>query len=516
MTSFGNTGSGSSSTGQQQQQGVDAASTGRSFSSTSPFPPAPPYPSTFSAVHIPYKVPPDALPLVDAPIASGSGTAGLGGFGMSSLSLGNGLSSSNEGSGGRSSAFSPSKGTSDQPSQQQQQQQDGASQSGILRAVTDQVGYLEGESGEPYLKLYYYRVSGNTAIHPGINRICLKLQLRPPPPTSPAGSATAASGTVPSVPQPRADLQDVQFDPQTDMASPAVYEPLIELFYKVAGQHFPSIQRGRIAKRFEQGQMSAFLCNGQQPCHKDHARPLTLTLRCFSYRSHVCPRRSAFAPRPIQPGQRRQRLPGQGTRARRPASADADDRRRDGPPPARLGRARPELGERLLGATQLLSSFCSNQRAHALTCRSWHPLQQFSGLAIRMAVDLGFFSNTDEMYEDYAHFVRTKNLLWSLFMTDRLLALSTGRPCTVRPPRGLPRLPCSIISAHRSPPSPQIQESDIEIPLPLEEEVPEGPRPPGTENDPPLPSPFVWCTKLMVLCGRIACVTDRSSWVTSD
>jgi hypothetical protein len=163
-----------------------------------------------------------------------------------------------------------------------------------------------------------------------------------------------------------------------------------------------------------------------------------------------------------------------------------------------------------------LSSFCSNQRAHALTCRSWHPLQQFSGLAIRMAVDLGFFSNTDEMYEDYAHFVRTKNLLWSLFMTDRLLALSTGRPCTVRPPRRLPRLPCSITSAHRSPSSPQIQESDIEIPLPLEEEVPEGPRPPGTENDPPLPSPFVWCTKLMVLCGRIACVPDRSSWVTSD
>lgn len=50
-----------------------------------------------------------------------------------------------------------------------------------------------------------------------------------------------------------------------------------------------------------------------------------------------------------------------------------------------------------------------------------------------MAVDLGFFTNTDEMYEDYSHFVRTKNLAWSLFVTDRLLALSTGRPCTVRP-----------------------------------------------------------------------------------
>lgn len=53
-----------------------------------------------------------------------------------------------------------------------------------------------------------------------------------------------------------------------------------------------------------------------------------------------------------------------------------------------------------------------------------------------MAVDLGFFTNTDEMYEDYSHFVRTKNLAWSLFVTDRLLALSTGRPCTVRRPLG--------------------------------------------------------------------------------
>lgn len=67
---------------------------------------------------------------------------------------------------------------------------------------------------------------------------------------------------MPSLPAPRADLQDVQFDPQTDMASPAVYQPLIELFFKVAGQHFPSIQPVRIAKRFESGQMSAFLCNG--------------------------------------------------------------------------------------------------------------------------------------------------------------------------------------------------------------------------------------------------------------
>lgn len=47
--------------------------------------------------------------------------------------------------------------------------------------------------------------------------------------------------------------------------------------------------------------------------------------------------------------------------------------------------------------------------------------------------------------------------------------------------------------------------------MPLEEEIPEGPRPPGTENDPPLPSPFVWVVKLMVICGRIAYVQPRLS-----
>lgn len=65
------------------------------------------------------------------------------------------------------------------------------------------------------------------------------------------------------MPAPKSDLQDVQFDPVTDMASPEVVQPLFELFFEVAGQHFPSIVHPRLVKRFASGTMSAFLCNGE-------------------------------------------------------------------------------------------------------------------------------------------------------------------------------------------------------------------------------------------------------------
>jgi hypothetical protein len=58
----------------------------------------------------------------------------------------------------------------------------------------------------------------------------------------------------------------------------------------------------------------------------------------------------------------------------------------------------------------------------------------FSGLAMRMSQDQGFHKNTDVMYEDHAHFVRNKLLFWSTVITDRLLAFSTGRPCSVSLP----------------------------------------------------------------------------------
>lgn len=157
-TTNNNTGASSSSHQQQQQQPYASSSSSgsRAFGATSPFPPAPPYPSTFSSLSMPYKPPPDALPIMDPPpLPSGSNGGGNhsggsgGGGGGGQMSMGDLSLSSGAGS-GRSNAFDLG------PFGMGPGQDVGPN--GILKAVTDQVGYLEGESGEPYLKLYYYRV----------------------------------------------------------------------------------------------------------------------------------------------------------------------------------------------------------------------------------------------------------------------------------------------------------------------------------------------------------------------
>jgi hypothetical protein len=55
----------------------------------------------------------------------------------------------------------------------------------------------------------------------------------------------------------------------------------------------------------------------------------------------------------------------------------------------------------------------------------------FAGLAMRSSQDQGSHKNEEKMYEDHSHFIRNKLLFWNTVITDRLLALSTGRPCTV-------------------------------------------------------------------------------------
>ncbi|KAF8905916.1 hypothetical protein CPB85DRAFT_1376742 [Mucidula mucida] len=92
-----------------------------------------------------------------------------------------------------------------------------------------------------------------------------------------------------------------------------------------------------------------------------------------------------------------------------------------------------------------------------------------SGMAFRMALDLG-------LHESAAHVIRTRLLFWSLFVTDRILAFSTGRP-------------------------PSISEDLIEIPLPTDEDF--IPNPAGRAEIPG-PVPFQYWVRLMVLCGRIA------------
>lgn len=111
-------------------------------------------------------------------------------------------------------------------------------------------------------------------------------------------------------------------------------------------------------------------------------------------------------------------------------------------------------------------------------------LWQYSGMAIRMAVDLGH-NELSEMYESPAHLVRTRLLFWSMFVTDRMVAFATGRPAS-------------------------ISEDIIEIPLPSDEDF--FPDPARNTSMYPVeavePVPFVQLTKLMILCGRISNVLN--------
>ena len=107
-------------------------------------------------------------------------------------------------------------------------------------------------------------------------------------------------------------------------------------------------------------------------------------------------------------------------------------------------------------------------------------LWQYLGMAIRMAVDIGIHQ-VSELYDSPAHLIRTRLLWWTLFVNDRVAAFDTGRPSTIR-------------------------EDIIEIPLPQDEDF--FPDPARNLSDDKLemvePVPFVYFTRLMVICGGIS------------
>lgn len=107
-----------------------------------------------------------------------------------------------------------------------------------------------------------------TAVQPGINRICLKLRLKPDTltdlasPNANQGSASNHPSTNKASIHPPSPYASVAFD-DSDMPPKEIYEPLLEVFFDSLSQHFPSIQRYRLQKRLANGTMSAFLLNGE-------------------------------------------------------------------------------------------------------------------------------------------------------------------------------------------------------------------------------------------------------------
>lgn len=323
----------------------------------------------------------------------------------------------------------------------------------------------EGSASEPYLRVHYFRVAGTTSIHPGVNRISLKLRLKAPPSSSnvplpdtsslslaasasstsdyPTAKTATTSAVFESSPQaaaapggstisaPSPLPAPVSFDASTNLPPPDVYEPLLTIFFDVCSQHFPSIQPRRIYRRIETGTMSAFLL-------------------CA-----MCAMAARFAPTQDQQG------------------GDL----------YQAGNAFMEKCAELLVQT---IRFPSTDAVTALQLMAWceyglgseSAFWLYAGLAFRMAEDGGFAkaSAARSTLEDEDHVVRNRLLFWSLFVTDRLLSFATGRTCAIR-------------------------EENVDLPLPTDEDLIPRPSSPSVEKE-ARPSAWVACVRLMVICGR--------------
>ncbi|KAL1701151.1 fungal-specific transcription factor domain-containing protein [Schizophyllum commune] len=299
----------------------------------------------------------------------------------------------------------------------------------LVRALESQFAFIDGDpSRNEELELYYYRISGSTAIHPGINRISLKLQPRT---NNPQDSSTAAAPvtdtqSIPYTPPPPQEI----FDPN-GLPLPHIHIPLLDTYFRTMGRHFPSIDRKRMEERLETGTMSAFMLN---------------CICAIAARFHT---QNGESP----------------TKACAPFITKAQELLI---PLLHLPTSDTVTGLLLLA----WANYGQNSESG---------LWQYTGMAIRMALDLGLHE-THELFESTAHIKRTRLLFWNLFITDRIVSFSTGRPVS-------------------------ISEEIIEIPLPTDEDMhPDSARTtdPAAYQEPVQPSPFPYLVRLMVLCGRIA------------
>ncbi|ORY26020.1 fungal-specific transcription factor domain-domain-containing protein [Naematelia encephala] len=298
----------------------------------------------------------------------------------------------------------------------------------LADVLNNHTAFINGNPEEDKdLELYYYRFSGSTAIHPGINRIGLKLQRRNA--SSPIAAAPQPGNDTPTHPIiPSADLFDSSGMPHTH-----VWQPLFNLFFKHMSQHFPSCSRQRMMERFETGTMSQFLA-------------------CC-----ICSLGARFIPETIDHAQ-----------AAAPFIAKAQE------------LAMPLLQFPTYDVVTGLLYLAWNNYGQSSESGLW----QYSGMAIRMSIDLGVHE-VSEIYESPAHVIRTRLLFWQLFITDRIVAFATGRPAS-------------------------IPEDIVEIPLPSDEDF--FPDPARNLADSPIeqvePVPFVQLVKLMIICGRISNVLN--------
>ncbi|ETW78560.1 hypothetical protein HETIRDRAFT_323554, partial [Heterobasidion irregulare TC 32-1] len=231
------------------------------------------------------------------------------------------------------------------------------------------------------LELYYYRFSGqpgSTAIHPGINRISLRLQSRGNAMRSRAAAPIPSGQAVVHVPSRPENMFDEQ-----GLPLPYIHLPLLDTFFRSISRHFPSVSRKRMEERLETGTMSAFLLN-------------CTDFICI-FRFH-------------DPGKE------DPVKACAPFITKAQELI---VPLLHIPTTDVVTGLLLLAWSNYGQNSESGLWAHVLL-----------RMAIRMAMDLGLHE-VSEIYESSAHLVRTRLLFWSLFMYDRILSFNTGRPPSI-------------------------------------------------------------------------------------
>ena len=235
------------------------------------------------------------------------------------------------------------------------------------------------------------------------------------------------------IPTPsRAPVADI-FD-ASGMVLMHVWEPLFELFLTHMSQHFPSVSRMRMQERFETGTMSQFLA------------------------ACICACGARF-------------------------SSDAKDRQTQACAPF-IAKAQELIIPLVhLPTTEVTTGLLMLAWAN-YGQNSESGLWQYSGMSIRMGIDIGIHENS-EVYESPAHVIRTRHLFWTLFITDRVVAFSTGRPAS-------------------------IPEDIIEVPLPEDKDFFPDPsrNTPGYPTENVEPVPFVYYVRLMIICGRISNVLN--------